>query len=460
MSLINKDMVRRIVSTVVDYDMQYLFPPLTPMENLEDAAEGSYQNLPRKTLRERPYGPMPIRLRPDYRGDFLEQLREKAWMDTEMKTAANPYNIYDYSMPEEMLKHMEEPMPDDRTDIFIERNKVDDQVGMQPIRDWYDRGWDDTDAPEMSEDKVMRMWKAPVPLKTAGPDPRHVIASYLMEESEIEGPLVSNVIASFLMRACPACLSLDNIKTAVDLSFLEKTERWSGTNNRYVSLKSDGVSVRLARAEPRTGRWIFHTSSGGPIYTTIFQFVPKGPVKDLTKLDVRVSCSCPSWLFWGAQWNSWRNDYMYGTARPLLKDPKVRDPQNRFLVCKHALACIPIVSKYRLMAITPKIRERLQKKPVLKFEKIPEKVPIPADLKKFQRIPEVKEAIKNWEKWSPDERKEFLADMDSPGAVAFLGHKFPPSAAEMVAERLLEMSKTLPQPSHRRLAEKYSKYFL
>lgn len=457
-------MARRIVGTVIDYDMQYLFPPFTPTENMEDAAAGTYQKLPKKILRERSYGPQPLRLRPDYRGDFLEQLREKAWVDTEMKSAANPYNIYDYSMPEEMLKQQEHPMPDDRTDIFIERNKVDDAVGMRTIRDWYDRGWDDTDAPEMSEDKLLRMWKSPVPLKTACPSARNVMASFLssMIEDESEGPEYGVVVANWLMRSIPAETSFEhNIRTAKLLRDLEKAERWSGTKNRYVPLTDERVSVRLYRAEPRTGRWIFNTSSGGPLYKTIFQFVPKGSTRDTSKLDVRVSCSCPSWVFWGAQWNAWMNEYLYGTARLKLLPPKVRDPQNRFLLCKHALACIPVVSRYRLMPIAPEIKRRIQKKPKLVFEKgKKEKIRIPSEFKKFERFPEVKDAVKNWEEWSDKEREAFINDMDSPGAVAYLGHKFPETAAVPVAERLKDMSKTLSQPSHRRLAERYSKYFV
>lgn len=456
-------MAKRIVSTVIDYDMHYLFPPLTPMQNLEDASQGTYEKIPKKILRERSYDPMPIRLRPDYRGNFLEQLEEKQWVDTGMKFSANPYNIYDYSMPEEMLKQQQHSMPDDRTDIFIERNKPGDLGGMQTLRDWYDRGWDDIDAPEWSEDKILRMWKAPIPKKSDGPDPNSVISAFMLQNDDKKGPQVNTVIANWMMQYYPMSVPFDNnnIKLAARLSELEKAERWSGTKNRYIPIESGGVSVRLYRAEPRRGRWIFRTTSGGPVYTTVFQFVPRANIRDTSKLDVRVSCSCPSWVFWGAQWNAWQKEYLYGKARLKLLPPRVRDPKHRFFVCKHVLACIPIVSRYRLMTIKPKVKRKIQKKPKLVFEKgKKEKIRIPTELKNFAKQPEIKKAEKNWEKWTSDERDNFIKNMDSPGAVAYLGHKFPETAAAPVAERLKEMSKTLSQPSHRRLAEKYSQYFV
>jgi hypothetical protein len=113
------------------------------------------------------------------------------------------------------------------------------------------------------------------------------------------------------------------------------------------------------------------------------------------------------------------------------------------------------------MPIAPEVKRRIQKKPKLVFEKgKKEKIRIPSEFKKFERFPEIKDAVKNWEEWSDKEREAFINDMDSPGAVAYLGHKFPETAAVPVAERLKDMSKTLSQPSHRRLAERYSKYFI
>jgi len=53
-------------------------------------------------------------------------------------------------------------------------------------------------------------------------------------------------------------------------------------------------------------------------------------------LDVRVSCSCPAFLWWAAQWNLHKKDGLEGEPRPKLQAPKERlDLRNNFVVCKH-----------------------------------------------------------------------------------------------------------------------------
>jgi hypothetical protein len=55
------------------------------------------------------------------------------------------------------------------------------------------------------------------------------------------------------------------------------------------------------------------------------------------KLDVKVSCSCPAHLFWGAQHNLHQRDALEGQPRPLLQAPTERlDLRSNFLICKHA----------------------------------------------------------------------------------------------------------------------------
>lgn len=56
-------------------------------------------------------------------------------------------------------------------------------------------------------------------------------------------------------------------------------------------------------------------------------------------LDVAVSCSCPAFLYWGAQWNTYQRDALEGEARPLLTAPTERlDLRNGFVICKHVKA--------------------------------------------------------------------------------------------------------------------------
>ncbi len=56
-------------------------------------------------------------------------------------------------------------------------------------------------------------------------------------------------------------------------------------------------------------------------------------------LDVRCSCSCPAFLYWGAQWNLHQRDGLEGQPRPLLQAPTERlDLRNNFVICKHCKA--------------------------------------------------------------------------------------------------------------------------
>lgn len=56
-------------------------------------------------------------------------------------------------------------------------------------------------------------------------------------------------------------------------------------------------------------------------------------------LDVRVSCTCPAFLYWGAQWNLHQRDGLEGEPRPALVAPTERlDLRSHFVICKHCKA--------------------------------------------------------------------------------------------------------------------------
>lgn len=80
---------------------------------------------------------------------------------------------------------------------------------------------------------------------------------------------------------------------------------------------------------------------------------------NINNLDVKCSCSCPAYLYWGAQWNSHQQDALEGPARPLLQAPTEQlDKRNGYMVCKH----IHVVAKRIAPAISNvvnRIKERL-----------------------------------------------------------------------------------------------------
>jgi hypothetical protein len=56
-------------------------------------------------------------------------------------------------------------------------------------------------------------------------------------------------------------------------------------------------------------------------------------------LDLQVACSCPAFLYWGAQWNLHQRDGLYGQPRPELIAPTERlDLRGNYVICKHVHA--------------------------------------------------------------------------------------------------------------------------
>jgi len=459
-------MARRIVSTVVDFDMHNLFPSKTPMENLEDAASGSYEILPRKTLRERSYGKQPIRIIPDYSGDFLEKL--KSPIQGKPLEASDPTNLLDFSDPEEMLKHQEEPIPRVILDDFIEFPVRITDKGNWSDRDrqtqeFDDRSWDDTDAPEMSEDKIWRMWKDPMTKKVA--------QAYMKQIKS--GPSPSIVATKHIA-------SQFKLKFGMLLTRLEESILPSKKDRRPVRENPSSARIIENKSNPKTGHWEFITGSKGNRYNTIFQFIPKGDETDLRKLDVQVSCNCNSWFYWGAQYNAFMEHYLYGPANvhaPYappgkhinINAPKKRDPKGEFLVCKHIVSCIPILlqQKIDLSGVTNRILEKrkleLKREPEIKVETPSEKekkeIRIPPALKRLERKEPLRSTIKKWDRMNPNQRKEFINELKYPGDVHYLGYRFPDTSLEFVVPKLKEMTKS-PNIGIRSMARDYLRQYL
>jgi hypothetical protein len=412
-------MVKKVLANVVDFDMHNLFKPLPPLENMEDAASGAWEVMPHNVLRERSYNSMPLLVRPKYDGDFLKKLEEPYEGKSLHIEAGDPENLTDFDSPEDWLKHQEEPHPRITIDEYYDINRPGEDAGGQDLKEYWDRGWEPGDSPEISEDKWLRMW-APLPGEGQKTSPYRA----------------SSVVANYLHQCFPikACFDMGHIKTAKMLADFEKS-LIHGVKKPNIA----GVSVRLSRAEPRVGRWTFTT--GKQDYTTVFQFIPHGPTRNTTKLHARVSCSCPSFLFWGAQYHAVMEDYLYGKIRPKFSPPKIRDPEGTFLVCKHILACLPIVSKYNLGAVTEERKKKIKQAPKFQVEtEVPEeKMKIPPELVNVGKRERIKKIVDQWDE-KPRTRRRMVMDLQRPEEVAYLAHRFPDTATAFVAQRLKQLA--------------------
>ncbi len=89
-------------------------------------------------------------------------------------------------------------------------------------------------------------------------------------------------------------------------------------------------------------------------------------------LDVRVSCTCPAFLYWGAQWNLHQRDGLEGEPRPLLTAPTERlDLRSHFVICKHCKAVMERI----LPAVQHNIVNILREKEVAEKKKLHEEAP-------------------------------------------------------------------------------------
>src|SRR5271154_2769463 len=122
-------------------------------------------------------------------------------------------------------------------------------------------------------------------------------------------------------------------------------------------------------------------------------------------LDIQVQCSCPAFLYWGAQWNLHQRDGLLGPARPELQAPKERlDLRGNYVICKH----IHAVFERILPSVQHNIVNILRKREV---EKNKDKVrQTPERLQKLQDQVRKKKQLEKIRKTKNDKIKEKLMD--------------------------------------------------
>ena len=166
--------------------------------------------------------------------------------------------------------------------------------------------------------------------------------------------------------------------TKVAFSITELVQLTSDFSTKY----APGCTAYTIRTDPATFLLVYQVkckkkdSKGKMVsnpngHTVRVKFDPS-KIEDgstVDSLDVKVSCSCPAFLYWGAQWNLGEGDALYNkkNPKPLYQAPT--DPQ-RFqnIICKHIKTVSdklgPLVEKimnrYRDAAAKKKHEEDLQ----------------------------------------------------------------------------------------------------
>lgn len=108
-----------------------------------------------------------------------------------------------------------------------------------------------------------------------------------------------------------------------------------------VTSGAKSVTPRLKRADPDRAIWTYEVpGSKGDSYTVRVKGVPKGVQRSLSKMDVRVSCTCPFFRYQGPEHWAKVGDYLYGKPAGTAARPNQKDPDGGNRVCKHVVAVL------------------------------------------------------------------------------------------------------------------------
>src|SRR5271154_1326623 len=109
-------------------------------------------------------------------------------------------------------------------------------------------------------------------------------------------------------------------------------------------------------------------------------------------LDLQVSCSCPAFLYWGAQWNLHQRDGLLGPARPELTAPTERlDLRGNYVICKHIHAVFERILPSVQHNIVNILRQREMERKKDELDKTPERLQKEQErMKKKQEIEKIR----------------------------------------------------------------------
>jgi hypothetical protein len=104
------------------------------------------------------------------------------------------------------------------------------------------------------------------------------------------------------------------------------------------------VTFRVRMLQKEKDKYYFWVKKpGSKKYRVNIEFV--GNKENQLDDDVRVSCTCGYWKYWGPDYNSVENDY---NLRKMSdgSPPDIRDPHREHWICKHTYAASRVLVDY------------------------------------------------------------------------------------------------------------------
>lgn len=146
------------------------------------------------------------------------------------------------------------------------------------------------------------------------------------------------VVSLFLLEESPKNMTfyaVDKSRTAASMADLMRY------TSRFSRKRSPRTNVNLIR-KPKDNNltWMYRvrgyekwSDKKGHVVTVKLEKDNKE--KDIRKMQVRVSCTCPFWKYYGPDYNANRNEYLYGESKSNGQSPDKNDPKRQNIICKH-----------------------------------------------------------------------------------------------------------------------------
>ena len=116
-------------------------------------------------------------------------------------------------------------------------------------------------------------------------------------------------------------------------------EIWDGTDSK-IHQRSTGLPVKLKKTVPKHAYWLFEVQGKTGNYLVRLQAQRRGNVRDINKLNVRLSCTCDFWRWQGPEHWAKSSGYLYGKPRGSAEAPDQKDPNGKHRMCKHVAAVL------------------------------------------------------------------------------------------------------------------------
>ena len=264
---------------------------------------------------------------------------------------------------------------------------------------------------------------------------------------------LNKIISSHLIDNC-------SIRLSIDMTASPKFEKMAAKPFEDI-LRATGelpkkfsgkCAVRLIKTDDKNNQWTFRVWGGKKDsnrrgHEVRLKIFPDSKQKDIKKLPVDMTCSCPFWVWYGPDYHAKHEDYLLDTQRSNGEAPDVNDPENRNKVCKHIWAVSQafnrFVKKYDLDTYkqVDSIIELLKERKVLDLEDIKEvyKRLLGSDKKEIymliNRFPSLKtdeektklreDIIEKIEKILGNKNKDFLLKLEKDIKATFKKEKSP-----------------------------------